>query len=44
VEEEHGGEISVPDAVVVGEGGGNVEEEEVGMPDQYSVPRLPPIP
>ena len=38
VEEVQGGGISVPDAVVVGEGESNVEDEEVGVPDQDSVP------
>ena len=34
----------MPEAVVVGEGGSNAEEEEVGVADQHSVPVLPPIP
>ena len=44
MEEDQGGGISVPDAIVVVEGGSNMEEEEVEVPDRDSVPGLPPIP
>ena len=33
----------MPEAVVVGEGGSNAEEEEVGVVDEHHVPLLPPI-